>query len=79
MMLDVVQSLVERAAISWSRGDAKAFAALFLPDGEFVVPGQHVVGIEAIEKVASEFAESHAHVNIKIQRVMVDRHQAVVE
>jgi uncharacterized protein (TIGR02246 family) len=79
MMLDVVQSLVERAATSWSKGDAKAFAALFMPDGEFVVPGQRVVGIEAIEKVASAFAKSHAHVNIKIQRVIVDRHQAVVE
>lgn len=79
MTSDVVQSLVERAAASWTQGDAKAFAALFAPDGEFVVQGQRLVGVAAIEKVASEFARSHSHVNIKIQRLIIDRQQAVVE
>ncbi|PSB27019.1 nuclear transport factor 2 family protein [Stenomitos frigidus] len=79
MAPDVVRSLIERAAASWIKGDAKAFAALFTPDGEFVVPGQHLMGRGAIEKVASEFATSHAQVNIRIQRIIIDHLQAVVE
>lgn len=74
-----VRSLVERAAASWVKGDAKAFAALFAPDGEFVVPGQRWVGVAAIEKVAAEFAKTKAQVSIKIRRIITDRQQAVVE
>lgn len=74
-----VESIIKRAATSWIDGDAKAFALLFAPDGEFVVPGQQFVGIEAIEKVAAEFAKRHSHVMIKIQRLTVDRQRAVVE
>lgn len=79
MTPDAIRSLIERAAASWMQGHAKAFAALFTPDGEFLVPGQRVVGTKAIEKVAAEFAESHTQVRISIQRVMIDRQQAVVE
>lgn len=79
MTPEAVRSLIERAANSWIKGDAKAFAALFASDGEFVVPGQKMVGAVAIEKIAADFAKSHAQVNIKIQRVIIDRQKAVVE
>ncbi|MBW4580391.1 MAG: SgcJ/EcaC family oxidoreductase [Tildeniella nuda ZEHNDER 1965/U140] len=79
MTPEAARSLIERAADSWIKGDAKAFAALFTSDGEFVVPGQKLVGVSAIEKIAADFAKSHAQVNIKIQRIIIDRQQAVVE
>jgi uncharacterized protein (TIGR02246 family) len=79
MLPDNVRSVVERAAASWMAGDAKAFASLFTSDGELIVPGQRWVGREAIEKVASEFAQSQSQVNIKIQRLITDQQQAVVE
>ncbi|MBW4470004.1 MAG: SgcJ/EcaC family oxidoreductase [Stenomitos rutilans HA7619-LM2] len=78
-MPGTVRSLIERAATTWMKGDAKAFAALFTPDGEFIVPGQRWVGREAIEKVALEFARGHSHVKISIQRLIADQQQAAVE
>lgn len=74
-----VRSIVDKAAASWVDGDANAFASLFTPDGEFIVPGQRWVGSTAIEHVAAEFARSHAQVSIKIQRLIVAGQQAVVE
>lgn len=74
-----VRSLVDKAAASWSKGDAKAFATLFAPDGEFIVPGQRWAGLAAIEHVAAEFAQSHSQVSINVQRIIVDGQQAVIE
>ena len=74
-----MRSLIERAAESWTKGNAKAFAALFTPEGEFVVPGQKWVGVAAIEKVAAEFAQSNAQVKITIHRIIIEQQQAVVE
>jgi uncharacterized protein (TIGR02246 family) len=79
MTPDAARSLIERAANSWIKGDAKAFAALFVPDGEFLVPGQRLVGVGAIEKVAAEFNSTHSQVHIEIQRSLVDCLQAIVE
>ena len=79
MTPDVARSLIEQAANSWMKGDAKAFAAMFTPDGEFVVPGQRLVGGVAIEKIAAEFNSTHSQVRIKIQRILVDRQHVVVE
>jgi uncharacterized protein (TIGR02246 family) len=79
MTPDAVRSLIQQAANSWIEGDGKAFAALFTPDGEFVVPGQRLVGIGAIENVAAAFAKSNAQVTIKIHRIIIDHQQAVVE
>ena len=78
MTPDVARSLIEQAANSWIKGDAKAFATMFTPDGEFVVPGQRLVGEGAIKKVAVAFNNTH-QVHIKIQRILVDRQQVVVE
>lgn len=74
-----VRSLVAKAAASWVTGDAKAFAVLFTPDGEFIVPGQRLIGLAAIQHVATEFAHSHSQVSIKVRRVIVDGQQAVIE
>ncbi len=79
MTPDFVRSRIEQAAASWVNGDAQIFAALFAPDGEFVVPGQRWVGVEAIQRAAADFASSHSHVKIEIQRILVDHQQAVVE
>ncbi len=76
---EAMRSMIRQAAASWSEGDAKAVAKLFVPEGEFVVPGQKVVGPAAIEKVASEFFDSHSHVDIEVQRIIVEGQQAVVE
>ena len=64
MTPDLARSLIEQAANSWIKGDARAFATLFTSDGEFVVPGQRLVGTSAIEKTAASFAKSNAKVTI---------------
>lgn len=75
----LARSLIQQAADAWLTGDAKAFAALFTPDGEFVVPGDQYIGRSAIQRVAAEFAAGHASVQIEIRRILVAGDQAVVE
>jgi uncharacterized protein (TIGR02246 family) len=74
-----IHSIVQRARNAWVNGDAEAFASLFTPDGEFLVPGNRWVGHEAIRQVAADFAASVSEVNIEIRRIMIDGNQAAVE
>ncbi len=60
-------------------GNADAFAALFAPDGEFVVPGKVHRGQAAICEVTANFAARYSNVSIDIQRIIIDGDQAVVE
>jgi uncharacterized protein (TIGR02246 family) len=74
-----VEAIIEAARIAWVTGNADAFANLFTEAGEFVIPGQTYRGRAAIRSVIAEFSETHTHVQIDIQRVMIDGNQAVVE
>jgi len=60
-----IRSRIYQARDSWMKGDGKAFAALFAPDGEFVVPGNRWVGRDAIQNTANEFASGHTGVEIR--------------
>ena len=37
-----MRSLIKQAADAWIAGDGDAIAALFVPDGEFIVPGKRL-------------------------------------
>jgi uncharacterized protein (TIGR02246 family) len=76
---DEVQLIVHRAALAWITGSAEAFADLFAPDGEFIVPGKVYRGRAAIREVAADFAARHSAVKIMIKRIIVEGDQAVVE
>jgi uncharacterized protein (TIGR02246 family) len=76
---EIERSLIQQAADAWITGDADAFAALFLPEGEFIVPGYRWVGPEAIRQVAADFAAAYSDVKIEIRRILLDNHQAAVE
>ncbi|WP_404787902.1 SgcJ/EcaC family oxidoreductase [Altericista sp. CCNU0014] len=71
--------LVRQAADAWMTGDADAFADLFLPDGEFIVPGKRWVGRAAIRKAAADFFAAGTDVKIDIRRVIVEADRACVE
>jgi uncharacterized protein (TIGR02246 family) len=73
------RSLIQKAADAWTTGDADAFAALFHPEGEFIVPGNHWVGQDAIRQVAADFAAAYTDVKIEIRRLLIENHQAAVE
>jgi uncharacterized protein (TIGR02246 family) len=75
----IERSLIQQAADAWINGDADAFSALFLPEGEFMVPGNCWVGPEAIRQVAADFAAAYSDVKIEIRRILLDNHQAAVE
>ncbi|MGH2593364.1 MAG: nuclear transport factor 2 family protein, partial [Anaerolineae bacterium] len=79
MKPDEIRALIEQAGQAWVAGDADAFAALFTPDGEFIVPSKRLQGQAAIREVLARFAERYSDVRIDIRRTIIDGDQAVVE
>jgi uncharacterized protein (TIGR02246 family) len=78
MKPEEIRSLIQKAGDAWMAGDADGWAALFIPDGEFIVPGNRWVGQEEIRKAASDFASNYT-VKINIRRIIIEGNQAVVE
>lgn len=74
-----IWAIVRQARDSWINGNADAFAALFTPDGEFIVPGQKWVGREAIRKAAADFATYASNVKIDLRQTIVEGDRAAVE
>jgi uncharacterized protein (TIGR02246 family) len=74
-----MRSLIQQAATAWTSFDADTFAALFVPDGEFIVPGHCWVGQAAIRQATTDFSATYSDVKIDIQRILIDGNQAVVE
>ena len=79
MKTDEIRALIEQAGRAWITGDADAFAALFAPDGEFVVPGKRWQGQSAIRETLASFATRYSDVKVDIRRIIVEGDQAVVE
>jgi uncharacterized protein (TIGR02246 family) len=79
MQPEEIHALIQQARDAWVNGDADAFANLFTPDGELIVPGNRWVGPEAIREVAASFAAGASDVKIEIRRILVMGNQAVVE
>jgi uncharacterized protein (TIGR02246 family) len=79
MKPEEIRLLIKQAGDAWVRGDAGAFAALFAPDGEFIVPGNRWVGKAEIEKAAANFLVNHSDVKILIRRLIIEGNQAAVE
>ncbi|MDJ0713909.1 MAG: SgcJ/EcaC family oxidoreductase [Prochloraceae cyanobacterium] len=78
MTPEQIRSLIQQAANAWISGNADAFACLFLPEGEFIVPNNCWVGAAQIRQVTADFVASY-EVKIEIRRIIVERNQAVVE
>lgn len=74
-----MRSLIKQAADAWIAGDGDAIAALFVPDGEFIVPGKRWVGQAEIRESVTLFALGSSDVKINIQRMLFDGDRAVVE
>lgn len=74
-----IRTLIERARQSWIDGNGAAFAELFTPDGEFIVPGNRWQGHDAIREVTDNFSGKNSDVKIHIHRIIIDGNQAVVE
>ncbi len=76
---EAIQAIIHQARDAWVNGDAEAFASLFTPDGELIVPGNRWVGPDAIRDVAAGFSASAAEVKIEIRRILITGNQALVE
>jgi uncharacterized protein (TIGR02246 family) len=74
-----IQAIVRQARDSWVNGDADAFAALFTPDGELIVPGQKWVGRKAIRQAAADFANYASNVKIEIRQIIIEGDRAAIE
>ena len=75
---DKIRSVIQQAADAWMNGNADAFASLFLPDGEFIVPNNRWVGPTQIRQVSADFAATY-DVRIEIRQIIVEGDRAVVE
>jgi len=74
-----IRTAIRRAAKAWETGDADAFAVMFTPDGEFIVPGKRWQGAAAIREQLAKLGRSNSDVSIDIRRIIVEGNQAVVE
>lgn len=79
MKPEEIRSCIQQAADAWMTGDANAFAELFIPNGEFIVPGDRWIGQAAIRQVAADFAAAYSDVKIEIQHIVIEGNSAVVE
>ncbi|WP_017305550.1 nuclear transport factor 2 family protein [Spirulina subsalsa] len=74
-----IRDRIHQAAAACIAQDGQAFAALFHPHGELILPGSRIVGKEAIEQVTTKYLGTCENIKIQIQRVIVEGLQAVVE
>jgi uncharacterized protein (TIGR02246 family) len=79
MTPEQIRAAIRQAGEAWVSGDADRFATLFLPDGEFIVPGYRWQGQQAIHDVMTEFTATHSDVRVDIRRILVEGNSAVVE
>jgi uncharacterized protein (TIGR02246 family) len=70
---------IEKAARSWIEGDADGFASMFISNGEFIVPGDRLVGQAAIRQAVNDYASAYSEVKINIRRIIINGNRAVVE
>jgi uncharacterized protein (TIGR02246 family) len=75
----IQEQVILQAATAWIQGDGEAFASLFIPEGELIVPGNRWIGTAAIRQVTTDFAAAYTGVKIEIRRIIVNGEQAVVE
>ena len=73
---DEIRDLYARYCLSFDRGAAAEWAAMYTDDGEFVGAGQHLVGRQALEDFLAELPTSTRH-RITCNHVIdVDRDRA---
>jgi uncharacterized protein (TIGR02246 family) len=73
-----LRSIILQAKDAWAKGDAAAFANLFIEEGEMIVPGQRWQGRAAIQTESARFLENFT-VAIEIRTILIDGNQAAVE
>ena len=73
-----LRSIILQTKDAWGKGDAAAFANLFVEDGELIVPGQRWQGRAAIQAESARFLENFT-VAIEIRTMLIDGNQAAVE
>lgn len=79
MTSEQIRSIIQQASEAWSTGNADAFTALFLPDGEFIVPNNRWVGQRAIRQASADFFAQYEVTTIEIRQLIVEDDRAVVE
>lgn len=74
-----IRAIIKQSRDAWLRGDADAIASFFSADGELIVPGDRLVGREAIRQVAADFFSTHSVIKIEIKLIIVEDNRAAVE
>jgi uncharacterized protein (TIGR02246 family) len=79
MQPETLRSIIWQARDAWISGDADAFANLFAPDGELIVPGNRWTGPDAIRQVVVDYSAAYSNVEIEIRQILVEGDRVAVE
>ena len=79
MRPEIIRAIVQQAAHACMTKNAQAFAALFAVNAEILLPGHHLIGKAAIQKITADYLCTLVDINIKIHRIIVEENQALVE
>lgn len=74
-----LRTLLKIAIDACETQNGKAFASLFLAQGELILPKHRYVGKAEIEKVTTAYLSACESVDIKVKRIIVESNQAVIE
>jgi uncharacterized protein (TIGR02246 family) len=79
MTPETIRACVQQSVQACTNRDAAAFAALFLADGEIVLPRDRLVGRTAIAQATADYLATCDAIAIEIRRILVEGNCAVVE
>lgn len=79
MRPETIRAIVQQAAHACMNKNAEAFAALFAVNGEIILPGHHLIGKAAIQKITADYLCTFIDIKINIKKIIVEGDQALVE
>ncbi|MDY7013015.1 MAG: nuclear transport factor 2 family protein [Cyanobacteriota bacterium] len=79
MTSKTIYDCIQAAVRACTEKDARAFASLFLPEGEMVLRNDRIVGRDEIARVSAKYLATCEAIAIEVRRILVDGDCAVVE
>jgi uncharacterized protein (TIGR02246 family) len=79
MRPETIRAIIQQAAHACMTKNAQAFAALFAVNSEIILPGHHLIGKAAIQKITADYLCTLIDIKINIKRILVEGDQALVE
>ncbi|MDY6784802.1 MAG: nuclear transport factor 2 family protein [Cyanobacteriota bacterium] len=79
MTPETIRTCIQAAVRACTAKDARAFASLFVPEGEMVLGNDRIIGRDEITRVSAKYLATCEAIAIEIRRILVEGDCAVVE